>query len=109
MLDISRREHSANLGHSPRGSFSSHRPLGEAELESGGTTRLRTRAWQGGAKGVTVPESKEQWLCLLPGEMESLQIKSGGKVKVITNSSTFESCYRLVLCCGLEDSKEAEP
>lgn len=39
------------------------------------------------------PEKKQQWPCLLPGDLESWQIKSGGKAKVIINPSTLESYY----------------
>ena len=75
------------------GILSHHSPLLE-KLKWGSAETARERGGPGGgARGVTHPERKEQWLCLLPGELESLQIKSSGKVKVITDSSTIESYY----------------
>ena len=97
VLDISRRELCANLGSSPRGPLSHCSPLLE-KLNWGSAETARERGgWGGGAMEVMAPERKEQWLCLLPGEMESLQIKLSRKMKVITNSSAFEFYYQLPL------------
>ena len=97
VLDISRRELSANLGISPRSPPSHHSPLLE-KLNWGRAETARERGgWGGGAMEVMAPERKEQWLCLFPGELKSLQIKLSRKMKVITNSSAFEFYYQLPL------------
>lgn len=57
----------------------------------GEAARLGTVAGEEG-KGNNVNQRKKRpWPCLLPGELESLQIKSSGKAKVIMNSSTLGS------------------
>lgn len=82
----------------PWGSLSSQPHSGKLHWGGGEAERRGDgQAWDngrlGGKREHCEPEKKQQWLCLLPGELESLQIKSSGKAKGIINSSTLESDY----------------